>query len=274
MEASPERAPPPSLRPAVARYLDRLGVGAPATADVATLRRLHRAHLERVPFENLSIHLGEPIVLEEGALVAKIVERRRGGFCYELNGAFAWLLRALGYQVAYLEARVFQGERPGPPFDHMALRVELERPWLVDVGFGRNFIEPLPLEVGTEQIDESGSYRLADAGGGAFDLFREGEAQYRLSAAAPELAAYEAMCRHHQTSPESHFPRNVVCSLPLDGGRVSLSGRRLLITDRQGRRTERSIDDDAELLDVYRRYFGIELATLPALLGGSGRAAG
>src|SRR5271154_1096827 len=115
-------------------YLARLGLKRPASADLEALRQLQRAHLLAVPFENLSIHLGEPIVLDQAALVAKVVQRRRGGFCYELNGAFAALLTALGYRVSMLSARVFgAGGLPSPPFDHLTLRVDLTEPWLVDV---------------------------------------------------------------------------------------------------------------------------------------------
>src|ERR1035438_9191196 len=88
--------------------------------DIQALRDLQLAHLLTVPFENLSIHLGEPIVLEQADLVAKVVRMHRGGFCYELNGAFAGLLTALGFRVSMLSARVFgTGGQPGPPFDHM-----------------------------------------------------------------------------------------------------------------------------------------------------------
>ncbi len=91
-------------------YLDRIGARRPERPDHAALRVLQRSHLGAVPFENLSIHLGEEIVLDADALVAKIVDRRRGGFCYELNGAFAALLRSLGFEVTLLAARVFDGE--------------------------------------------------------------------------------------------------------------------------------------------------------------------
>ncbi|HEV7629258.1 MAG TPA: arylamine N-acetyltransferase, partial [Streptomyces sp.] len=107
-----------------ASYLARIGAERPALNDAEALRDLHRRHLLTVPFENLSVHLGEDIVLEAEALTGKIVEDRRGGFCYELNGAFAALLGALGYPVTLLAARVFGKDgRPGPLFDHLALRV-------------------------------------------------------------------------------------------------------------------------------------------------------
>jgi len=107
----------------VVAYLNRVGVTAPAAGDAGSLRALHRAHQLTVPFENLSIHLVEPISLDERDLIDKIVYRRRGGFCYELNGAFALLLEALGAQVSRVAARVYGQDGLGPPFDHLALIV-------------------------------------------------------------------------------------------------------------------------------------------------------
>ena len=95
-------------------YLTRIGVTAPVDSDAAGLRLLHRAHQLTVPFENLSIHLAEPISLDEGELIDKIVRRGRGGFCYELNGAFALLLEALGAQVSRVAARVYGEASHGP----------------------------------------------------------------------------------------------------------------------------------------------------------------
>src|SRR5690349_2377671 len=116
-------------------YLSRIGMPeelAPPSAEL--LRELHIRHLESVPFENLSIHLDEPIRLDEDALLDKIVRRRRGGFCYELNGVFAALLEALGFRVTRHAARVFSGDgQLGIPFDHLALIVDLDEEWLVDV---------------------------------------------------------------------------------------------------------------------------------------------
>lgn len=117
-------------------YLSRIGSARPERPGADELATLQQNHLASVPFENLSIHLGEEIVLEEKALLEKVVTRRRGGFCYELNGAFAALLSALGYEVTMLAARVFTPDGLGPLFDHLVLRVDLAQPWLVDVGFG------------------------------------------------------------------------------------------------------------------------------------------
>ncbi len=109
------------------------------------LRRLHVAHLRTVPFENLDIHRGVPIVLEQDRILKKLVTDRRGGFCYELNSGFAWLLSELGYRVTLLSAEVARPEGGfGIPFDHMALLVEADGGlWLADVGFGDSFLYPL-----------------------------------------------------------------------------------------------------------------------------------
>src|SRR5262245_32218199 len=118
-------------------YLERINYDGPLVVSAETLRGRQVAHLHNVPSENFSIHAHEPIVLGDEALFGKIVERRRGGFCYEVNGAFAALLRAVGFEVTMLSAEV---ARPtgdfSQPFDHMALMVQLDQPWLVDVGFG------------------------------------------------------------------------------------------------------------------------------------------
>src|ERR1700734_2317841 len=120
-------------------YLNRVGSTPTTAGDAAGLRTLHRAHQLTVPFENLSIHLAEPISLDERDLADKIVRRRRGGFCYELNGTFALLLEALGAQVSRVAARVYGESGLGPPFDHLALigrPADGSGPWLADVGCG------------------------------------------------------------------------------------------------------------------------------------------
>ncbi len=103
---------------------------------------------------------GDRSRLDEQHLLEKIVASRRGGFCYELNGLFAWLLRELGFQVDLLSAEVFEGGTFSPEFDHLALRVRMEDDWLADVGFGDSFIRPLKLTSGEEQVQREKTYRL------------------------------------------------------------------------------------------------------------------
>ena len=161
----------------IEEYLARIGRESPARPGDDELRDLHVAHLLTVPFENVSIHLGEAIVLEPEALVAKVVRRRRGGFCYELNGAFAYLLSGLGYEVDLLAARSHGAGGLGVPYDHLVLRVG---PWLVDVGYGRHSLYPVRWDVPDEQNDPGGVFRVATTPHGDLDVLRDGEPQYRV----------------------------------------------------------------------------------------------
>ncbi|MCK7626927.1 arylamine N-acetyltransferase [Streptomyces sp. RS10V-4] len=247
-------------------YLRRIAAERPAVPDAEALRELHLRHLQAVPFENLSLHLGEEIVLAERPLLEKLVGARRGGFCYELNGAFAALLRALGYEVELLSARVFGPEGLGIPFDHLALRVRTPTgPWLVDVGFGRHSNYPLRLDSDAEQREPGGVFRIAGAPDGDLDVYRDGKPQYRLEQRPRQLSDFEAACWWQRTAPASHFRRSLVCSRVTEpGGRVTLSGRTLVITGTQGAREERELAA-AEVLPAYRTHFGITLEREPAL---------
>ncbi|MGC5012419.1 arylamine N-acetyltransferase family protein [Streptosporangium sp. DT93] len=254
----------------ITRYLERLGVPRPAEPDVQGLRALQLAHLRTVPFENLSIHLGEPITLDPGALFDKVVGRNRGGFCYELNGLFAGLLTGLGYRVTVLAARGLDGDTPGPLFDHLALRVDLDEPWLADVAFGDFADGPLRLDERAEQRDAAGVFRIAPAPGdhgerGDLDVVREGGPGYRLTARPYELADFVPTCWWQETSPRSHFTASPVCSMRTERGRITISGRRLVRTE-HGERTERVLDD-AGLRAAYLDHFGIALDRLPSLSG-------
>jgi N-hydroxyarylamine O-acetyltransferase len=245
-------------------YLRRIDYRGPLAPTAETLRRLHVAHLLAVPFENLSIHAGETVMLEDDALFDKVVARRRGGFCYELNGLFAALLRELGFRVEMLSAGVARrGGGFGPEFDHMTLLVTLEERRLADVGFGDSFVEPLLLDERAEQAQGPRSFRIGEDGGGRLVLSRKDgggawEPQYRFGLEPHAYADYAEMCRFHQTSPESHFTRGRVCSRLTSEGRVTLSGSRLIKTE-GGEKVERELADEAACDAALLEHFGIEM---------------
>ncbi len=228
-----------------------------------TLEQLHVAHLLSVPFENLSIHWKEPIVLDDKALFEKIVVHRRGGFCYELNGLFSSLLRALGFDVVMLSGSVMsdRGEF-GPEFDHMTLMVTLDDLWLVDVGFGDSFREPLRLAERAEQKQGLGAYRIEEDSSGRLILI-EGSAKgewrplYRFRCEPHSYRDYARMLHYHQTSPESYFTRQPICSLATEEGRITLRGMRL-ITTRGSKRQEQDLKGEEEYADVLQTHFGIK----------------
>lgn len=257
----------------ITAYLDRIGVTGPTSSlkpDIGTLNMLHRAHVLTIPFENLSVHLpGEEISLELAALVDKIVTRRRGGFCYELNGLFATLLETIGFGVDRMAARTYSAELgafTNNPLDHLALRVTdaAGDAWLADVGFGKH--SELPLRYGErgEQSDPFGTLRLVETADGLLDVLLDGAPQYRVDPRTLALADFEMGRWYQVTSPASLFRRSLICSLPTPDGRVTLNGRRLLTTDAHGKR-EQILKKDAALLSAYQDLFGIELAVLPTL---------
>jgi N-hydroxyarylamine O-acetyltransferase len=245
-------------------YLERINYQGSLALTAEALRDLQLAHLLAVPFENLSIHAKQPIVLEDEALFTKIVEDRRGGFCYEANGLFAALLRALGFKVAMLSAAVADPQGNfGPEFAHMALMVTLEQRWLVDVGFGDSFREPLLIDERSEQTQGSGTYRILPDDTHLILMQRDGvdewKAQYRFTLQPYEYTDYAQMCHYHQTSPDSHFTKGRICTLATQGGRLTLSGMRLITTSEKGERQERTLQSEDEYAAMLRQYFGIEM---------------
>ncbi len=266
-------------------YLERINYHGPLDPTVETLRALQIAHLQSVPFENLSIHAAEPIVLEDEALFTKIVARRRGGFCYECNGLFAALLRALGFDVQMLSAEVANAEGGfSQPFDHMTLLVSLDERWLVDVGFGDSFREPLRLDETAAQSQGTRAYEIVPDGDyfvlmqrgdnrGAAESGERGEwqAQYRFTLQPHEYADYAEMCRYHQTSPLSHFTRARLCSLATKAGRITLSEMRFITTSNTGEQQERTLITPAEFAAMLHERFGIVMTSQfqPPTLGGA-----
>ncbi|MET0325623.1 MAG: arylamine N-acetyltransferase [Ilumatobacteraceae bacterium] len=239
-------------------YLARLGLDDRPPPTAATLERLHRAHLGRVPFENLDIHIGRPITIDVDRFVTKIVNDRRGGFCYELNGAFAWLLERLGFAVDRLEARVHGDDGPSRPFDHLCLRVTApgDEPALADVGFGDSFDAPIPLTFGVDHVDSNGVVRLERVDDGWIDLCGTDGPVYRAALAARPLGDFAPGCAFHQ-SPESHFTKNTICSIRTATGRVTLRGLTLVRTVDGERRQETITGYD--LVDVLAAEFGVHL---------------
>jgi N-hydroxyarylamine O-acetyltransferase len=258
-------------------YLARIGAPRPTTPTAAALCDLQVAHLLRVPFENLDILAGTTISLDLEAIYEKVVVRRRGGFCYELNGLFAWLLEGLGYPVTRLSARTVDGfeDEIGPEYDHLVLRVDLEQSWLVDCGFGDTFRTPMRLMPDLDQVDPLGrAYRLEldgddwclrerlapdDEAFGAIEARQPGRpwrTQFRFTLDPHELADFAAMCRWQETE-SPYFTQHRIATVATPDGRRTLRDDRFIV-HRAGSRTERTVDED-EVPAILRDEFGIDL---------------
>jgi len=234
----------------------------PLDVSVQTLRELHKAHLLAIPFENLDNHVGRRIVLDEEKVIRKLVEERRGGICYELNGAFCTLLREIGFDVSMLAAGVARDEGGfDPPFDHLTLMVNLDQRWLADVGFGDSFREPLLLDERSVQIQRDDAFQLTDADESLVLLRLEGgvwKPQYRFTLEPHPYSAFSEMCVYHQTSPESIFTQRRACSLATTEGRITVTDKRVITTER-GEKRERELVSRDEWRAALLEHFGIDL---------------
>jgi N-hydroxyarylamine O-acetyltransferase len=242
--------------------LDRLRYTGSRAPTAETLRSLHRAFLEAVPFENLDICAGVPISLDPARIYEKIVVRRRGGFCYECNGLFADLLAALGYTILRLSARMALDGEIGPEFDHRVLLARLDREMLADVGNGDSVRDPLPLEGGETSEVEGVTYRVGHCGEDYALYYREAGSEWLprfLFSRTPRAQAdFSEMCEVHQTAPDSIFTRRRLATIATRDGRITLTGNRLIET-RGAERRERDLRSDAEIVACLRTHFGIEL---------------
>jgi N-hydroxyarylamine O-acetyltransferase len=244
-------------------YLARIGIHEGVEVSPEGLAHLHLQHLRTVPFENLSRFLDEPVALNPAHLWDKLVTRRRGGFCYEVNAAFSCLLDSLGFDVSLLSAQVFDGAALSPPHDHLLLLVHFDQgDYLADVGFGDSFLLPLPL-TGAACYQAGTGYRLVDRQD-RLVLERSKDRQpwrqqYRFDLAPQDIAVFADRCAYHRLSPESRFTQNLICSLARPDGRISLSGTRLIIT-LGADRLEQPIADAATLRQCLHKHFGIELS--------------
>jgi N-hydroxyarylamine O-acetyltransferase len=216
----------------VSDYLVRIGVAGDLAANCPTLAILQRQHLLNVPFENLDIYWKRPIVLETESFFQKIVENKRGGFCYELNGLFDELLKGLGFETRLISGRVFNGKTHGPEFDHMAIMVNFgDEKYLVDVGFGDFASAPLRFVLDEMQSDSAGTFIIRRSDETSYDVAkikdREWVSEYVFQTVPRVLSEFSVMCDYQQYSEDSHFSKGRVCSLLTGKGRKTLTGKAL-----------------------------------------------
>ena len=250
-------------------YLRHLDTPAPQDADLASLDRLIAAHQQRVAFENVDVLLDRPIHIDADTVFAKVVERQRGGYCYELNNLFARLLLALGYHVEMLGGRVRWGlplDAPQTMLSHLMLRVQLpEGPHLADVGFGSATPwRAVPLE---GPIPADLPYRLRPQNDGTGEVQLENfraetgwAACYRFG---PEVHAWvDCIPRNWYTSthPNSVFRQMLMTARSQGEWRLTLANGTFNKRHRDGRVESRTIEDASELVEVLRNDFLLNLA--------------
>jgi len=238
----------------VGPLLARLGVDAALRADLPTLRRLHRAWRTHVPYENVDIQLGRPIHLDPEALIDKFGHRRRGGFCYEMNGALALLLRSVGFVVDVVEAGVLRAVRGDEAWgNHVALLITIDgTQWLADAGIGDAFLEPLPLRAGSHRQGAL-TYRLERLDTTTWRVHHHPDgtvASYDLHTEPRALDEFADACQQLATAPESPFVRVFVAQHHRDGREHALRSRTVGGLDEM--RLLSGIDEFVEALGWFR----------------------
>lgn len=247
--------------PAYLRRIDYRGAVEPTRR---ALHELHLAHATHIPFENLDILLGRPIRLDLESLQAKLVARRRGGYCFEHNLLFAAALREFGFAPTLLAARVRHRTTAVLPRTHMLLLVEAEgRRWLADVGFGgEGLLLPVPFG-GEEARQFAWTYRVigeANSGARVLQSLRgEGWLDLYAFTLEPQIAVDYAIANHYMsTHPDSRFVQTLTVQLPGTQRRTILRNRDL-IEDRGDTVFERNIESDADFVSAIQEYFGLEI---------------
>lgn len=246
-------------------YFARVGYTGSHEPTLETLMALHRLHLLAIPYENLDIHLGRPLTLSLPQIFDKLVAEQRGGWCFEMNGLFAWALRELGFEVTLLGAFVERVNAPPKTQpDHLLLLVQLDKPYLVDVGFGDGIVEPLPLAPGSH-VQRGLEYELSQEG--EHWVFRNdlqsGAPGFRFTLESHVLPDFAGMCHALQTLPESGFVRAVVCQRWTGEGYTVLRGATLRESGKGGVR-ERVLENATDFETTLQGHFGL---AIPEALG-------
>ncbi|WP_394120007.1 arylamine N-acetyltransferase [Planococcus donghaensis] len=245
-------------------YLNRFKASPVQEHYLQNLAELQSLHMQNIPFENLDVLRRTPIYLNINSIYDKIVNQHRGGYCYEINGLFHWLLNELGFEAKLISATVQKPDGTWSKTDtHAAILVELDTLYLVDAGFGDSTISPIPLG-GERHTDHSGTYRVEQVDEVYYDLIRENKETekvlYRFSTEAKQLADFHEGCVFNQVSQESPFTHDDLVTRATENGRVTLSGSQL--TRSENGKKEKAELSAAEKQNVLKEEFGIDLDVL------------
>jgi N-hydroxyarylamine O-acetyltransferase len=242
-------------------YLERIGHTGKCVPTLEVLRQLHLAHATHIPFENLDVLLRRPIRLDLPSLEAKLINGRRGGYCFEQNLLFAGVLEQIGFRLTRLAARVRTGTKRLLPRTHMLLAVEVEgQSWLADVGFGgEGPLEPVSLIPGEESSQFGWIYGVAtEPGCLVLRLQRAGAWQvlYAFTLEPQEQVDYELANYYVSTHPDSIFTQTLTAQRNTPTHRLILRNRNFTRLEGESEQTRR-IEDDDELLSLLESAFGL-----------------
>jgi arylamine N-acetyltransferase len=242
-------------------YLERIGFVGRPQADLATLRRLQLGHLEHIAYENLDVQFGRRVTLDAQDAFHKLVSSGRGGWCYEMNGLFRWALESIGFHVVPMTGAVMRAQRgPSAIGNHLVLIVELDEPYLVDVGLGDGPREPIPLKEGSYQ-QQWRAPRIEHLDYGWWRFHNDENAFATSFDFQRQPADWDVLadkCNWLQTSPDSRFVQNAICFQHTPNAIVALVGRVLKTVSQDGV-TEKLVNSAEEYVETLAAVFGIRV---------------
>jgi N-hydroxyarylamine O-acetyltransferase len=247
----------------IENYLARMSYPDLHQLSLSSLFKLHQLHVYNIPFECLDIHLGIPIELDVESIYKKVVNYFRGGFCFELNSLFNWLLNQLGYEANIISAQIVNNHQLGPEHDHMAIWVKLESNWLLDVGYGDLFINPIEIKPEVVQYDGANYFMIKQLEENRYSLWMSANGtnfkeRYVFSLSEVAIEKFEPQSQLKQTSEDSHFVKNLICTKPIENGRKTIFNQKFLQRS-NGERHFSSFESESDLVKCLREEFGIDI---------------
>jgi N-hydroxyarylamine O-acetyltransferase len=243
------------------KYLERIDYTDVIEVADDVLTRLHKNHVYQIPFENLDVYYKRVFDLNIERVYKKVICDLRGGFCYELNLLFNWLLTEIGFSSRIIPSRIFNEDGTlGPYFDHMSVYVKTEKEFLVDVGYGDLFDTPIEIKSGV-QYDGRNFFRIDKWNQKEYlvSMSRDGvdySKRYTFSLDMVKTEDFDIICLDKQTNPNSYFVKNVICTKPTETGRVTIFNDKL-VEKRGELRIETPIHADDSLTQLLKDRFGI-----------------
>jgi|LakMenE18May11ns_1017448.scaffolds.fasta_scaffold9707506_2 N-hydroxyarylamine O-acetyltransferase len=245
----------------ITKYLERMNYAGTIDVKADVLTRLHKQHVHLIPFENLDIYYNRVFDLNIERVYKKIISDVRGGFCYELNLLFNWLLNEIGFSSRIIASRIFnENGTLGPKFDHMSVYVKTEKEFLVDVGYGDLFVTPIEIKSGV-QSDGRNYFRIdrwnqreyvVSMSPDGIDYSR----RYTFSLDVVKVEDFDSICLDKQTNPNSYFVKNIICTKPTETGRVTIFNNKLIEKDGE-LRIEKPIQTEENLIKYLKEDFRI-----------------
>lgn len=248
----------------VIKYLERIDYTGVIDVKDDVLTRLHKQHVHQVPFENLDIYYKRGFDLNIERVYKKIINDMRGGFCYELNLLFSWLLNEIGFSSRIIASRIFNEVGIlGPEFDHMSVYVKTKKEFLLDVGYGDLFVTPIEITSGV-QSDGRNYFRIDKWNQQEYLVSMSPDGvnfskRYTFSLDVVKAEDFDIICLDKQTNPDSYFVKNVICTKPTETGRVTIFNNKLV--EKEGElRIEKPIQTNESLIGYLKSKFGIVIS--------------